>query len=254
MTEQVFYTSAAGNSFFLTFSQSLDFPGLKSLAKSKGIDPDGYVFVKWQDSKTDMSWEFWNKDGGTVDFCGNALRSIGLCANHQKNSRGPFVLKSENHEPLEILVLNKNLVRAQMPLPKGLESISLESLSLEANHVLAGVPHLVFNVSDPHGRMSELRELSLKIRGLDLNGRQSYNLTFYDKVVESSYKAVTFERGVEDFTQACGSGALSVAETLKIDNVEITMPGGTLTISKRDEALFMEGQAEIIKTFDFEEN
>ena len=50
-------------------------------------------------------------------------------------------------------------------------------------------------------------------------------------------KAVTFERGVEDFTLACGTGCGSITAALTKEglvsgrDVTIEMPGGALTVS-----------------------
>ena len=50
-------------------------------------------------------------------------------------------------------------------------------------------------------------------------------------------KAVTFERGVEDFTLACGTGCGSIVSALTLlglvsgREVAVEMPGGTLSVS-----------------------
>ena len=49
-------------------------------------------------------------------------------------------------------------------------------------------------------------------------------------------KAITFERGVEDFTLACGTGCGATAVSLMLrgqvlgDTLQIRMPGGTLSV------------------------
>ena len=71
-------------------------------------------------------------------------------------------------------------------------------------------------------------------------------------------RILTFERGVEDFTLACGTGSASVAAFLwlqgKLPQNRLTVenPGGTLEITikgkngKIDE-LYLEGPAETLK-------
>lgn len=50
-------------------------------------------------------------------------------------------------------------------------------------------------------------------------------------------KAVTYERGVEDFTLACGTGCGSIVTALTLEglvsgkNVKVSMPGGELFVS-----------------------
>ena len=58
-----------------------------------------------------------------------------------------------------------------------------------------------------------------------------YEITGPDQVLEKTY-----ERGVEDFTLACGTGTGSVVTVLTLlgqvsgQGVQVTMAGGTLTI------------------------
>ena len=54
---------------------------------------------------------------------------------------------------------------------------------------------------------------------------------------ENRVRAITFERGVEDFTLACGTGCGAIAVSLILrgripgERVEIEMPGGHLSVS-----------------------
>ncbi len=69
---------------------------------------------------------------------------------------------------------------------------------------------------------------------------------------------LTFERGVEDFTLACGTGCGSIACTLQARGL---LPGGTLTAHNRGGTLGvkldpqgrhirLEGPTEVMKVFD----
>ena len=67
------------------------------------------------------------------------------------------------------------------------------------------------------------------------------NVSFVCLTGESQVRAITFERGVEDFTLACGTGcgAITVSLTLlgRVPEapLEIHMPGGILQVSLRRE-------------------
>ena len=58
---------------------------------------------------------------------------------------------------------------------------------------------------------------------------------------ETQVRAVTFERGVEDFTLACGTGCGAITVSLRLLGrvpdapLEIRMPGGLLQVSLRRE-------------------
>ena len=63
------------------------------------------------------------------------------------------------------------------------------------------------------------------------------NVTFACITGPKSVRAVTFERGVEDFTLACGTGCGATAVSLILrgiisgDTVDIEMPGGQLSVT-----------------------
>jgi diaminopimelate epimerase len=61
-------------------------------------------------------------------------------------------------------------------------------------------------------------------------------VTFIEILKKNRVRAVTFERGVRDFTLACGTGAIAaafaVAEKTKAqDTIIVEMPGGQLSVS-----------------------
>ena len=63
------------------------------------------------------------------------------------------------------------------------------------------------------------------------------NVSFVKLMGKDEVKAVTYERGVEDFTLACGTGCGSIVTALTLmglvsgENVRVSMPGGELSVS-----------------------
>ena len=85
------------------------------------------------------------------------------------------------------------------------------------------------------------------------------NVNFYDFTAPDTVYERTFERGVEDFTYACGTGTASVAAALSLrgllsgDSLRADMKGGTLRIDvARDgdkiTGLFLTGPTNIVAT------
>ena len=120
-----------------------------------------------------------------------------------------------------------------------------------------GLPHAVIPYPDLESAdWNELRELGRKLRwhpafpkGANVN---FYEITGVDTVYER-----TFERGVEDFTYACGTGTGSVVTVLTLQgkvsgqNVKVDMTGGQLIIDvERDNGrvtdLFLTGPTNIV--------
>jgi diaminopimelate epimerase len=100
-----------------------------------------------------------------------------------------------------------------------------------------GLPHCVvrFDGWDQLGT-DELRKIGKALR-YDSAFPKGANVTFVKVVGPTELKAVTYERGVEDFTLACGTGCGSTVSALALlgvvtgDNVQIAMPGGNLYVT-----------------------
>ena len=81
----------------------------------------------------------------------------------------------------------------------------------------------------------EMRELGKAFRYHEYY-HKGVNVNFYDIIGEEEIVELTYERGVEDFTLACGTGTGSMVSTLyKLglstgQNVKVHVPGGLLKI------------------------
>ena len=87
------------------------------------------------------------------------------------------------------------------------------------------------------------------------------NVNFYQTIGENEVRVLTFERGVEDYTLACGTGCGSIASTLWLQG---KLPGGRLTAHNRggkltvtiggtaDEitSIHLQGPTEVVKIYE----
>ena len=68
------------------------------------------------------------------------------------------------------------------------------------------------------------------------------NVSFVKLIGKDEVKAVTYERGVEDFTLACGTGCGSIVTALTLKglvsgkDVKVSMPGGELFVTLTHES------------------
>jgi diaminopimelate epimerase len=87
------------------------------------------------------------------------------------------------------------------------------------------------------------------------------NINFYTHTGDGEVLVLTYERGVEDYTLACGTGCGSIASVLwakgQLPGGKLTArcKGGTLhlTVNARESAiedLFLEGPTEILKIYE----
>ena len=99
-----------------------------------------------------------------------------------------------------------------------------------------GLPHAVVPYHNlKNADENELRELGRKIRH-HASFPKGANVNFYEITGEDEIYERTFERGVEDFTYACGTGTGSVVAVLTLtgkvsgQKVRVNMQGGQLLI------------------------
>ena len=120
-----------------------------------------------------------------------------------------------------------------------------------------GLPHAVVPYADlKNADWNELRELGRKLRWHPAFPKGA-NVNFYEITGEDAVYERTFERGVEDFTYACGTGTGSVVTVLTLQGkvsgqgVNVDMSGGRLIIdAERDGSvirdLYLTGPTNIV--------
>ncbi len=226
--------SGAGNTFFLL--DGFTFPTSETQAQAlttkicreiPGKETDGF-FVILPDPQVDFRWMFFNDDGSKPDMCGNAARCAALFFTLNtgfKNMNPTFrteagIIQSEVLSPAPDKTGN---YKVAVDLPELRESGKQIKIGQESFFFInTGVPHLVVLENPDRDRGRSLRSA----REL---GEEGANVTFL-----KGNRAVSFERGVENFTRACGTGAIAAAAYLKTKgsgtHFKIEMPGGALEV------------------------
>ncbi len=226
----------------------------------EGFCADGVVFVEPVNiSKAEFTWDFYNSDGSGAEMCGNAVRCVHsyIIKKYQPKSATISIVTGSG---LVISSYKDDFYFVQMPIPKEASDLYLTSeffnqSSLfrefenvshgKAYFVDTGVPHLVITVHDWE------RALSLSPVWLFLRNHSYFkkgtNVTLVQSQKNGSAVAVSFERGVDDFTQACGTGAVAAAlfvgHNENIKSITITMPGGELKVNLAESHPILIGQA-----------
>ena len=112
----------------------------------------------------------------------------------------------------------------------------MDNQNISYTQIDAGVMHSLIPVSQMKN-IQKFKNTAKKIRKRHKNS----NVTFYKKE-KNKISCITYERGVEDFTLACGTGALAAAGLFRKEkkSIPIHMPGGILKVS------FQNNQAQLI--------
>lgn len=224
---------AAGNTFYFCdlaawpFEASVRSELAKKLCTGfTGSHTDGLVFIGPGKKDSDFEWDFYNADGSNAEMCGNAARAAGFYL----NKTSPQKLKTR------IGIVEVGLAPSGAFASWGAQfeskwenEIMFQDQVIPYDFINTGVPHAVVE-------MDPFPELARELRKLPLHHIGGMNVTFVEQVGPGEVTAVTFERGVEDFTLSCGTGAVAAALWSKELSPElrihqVSMPGGLLGVS-----------------------
>lgn len=190
-----------------------------------GVGADGIIFLE-KSSKYDFEMVYLNSDGSIGAMCGNGGRCIVHFAHHIlkiiKDTKNVHFLATDGGHEAEI---NGDDVKLKM------QDVSEIGIRNNFTFLRSGTtPHNVIFVKN----LAEFPVVDegRKIRSSDLGG---VNVNFVE-LKDGVFNVRTYERGVENETMACGTGAVSVAIAsnhqgkLKGNICYIKMPGGNLTV------------------------
>ena len=253
---QCWYMNGAGNDFMV-----MDIRGAKldlaemAVVLCKLTGADGFMATDVSD-KADFKLHFYNADGSRGEMCGNGARCI--CRFAFDNSIAEAEMTVETDAGLvegKRLSENDYLVKLNNP-----SVVDLNRKGDIAYMELGdpGVPHAVQEVKGLRWAMGEmLRENARNLR-YDAAFPKGANVNMFTRLDENTVRVLTYERGVEDYTLACGTGSASVAVTLwlkgQLPNGKLTLQnrGGDLKVTvegddKTVKALWLEGPTEVVK-------
>lgn len=264
----------AGNDFILLNNmdgliQEKDYSSLAlELCQRKlSIGADGMMIVLPPREDGDIAMAFYNSDGTKGEMCGNGARCIaryahdrGLAGDRQRiETTAGLVIGQRIDEDLYCVRLND---------PTAIDpeiGILWNGAILSCCYVelgCPGIPHAVLEL-DNWDELSreDLFELGKMVRSYPTFPKGA-NVTFWRQMEENHVKAVTFERGVEDFTLACGTGAGSTAAAIRLtkrmdgDTIQLDFPGGELLVTLTAEDggihdIYLTGPAKMVAEGDY---
>lgn len=229
--------------------------------KVLGVSTDGLLFIQPGSEGFDFDWDFYNSDGSTAEMCGNAARCAARFCVESLGSAATTNLKFKTGAGLVVAqTLGDSRVRVKMPAAKVLQEeilLRMRSSSEERFTLInTGVPHLVQKIQEMSAAVA-LKEMAKEARAHHDLRPHGANVTFYAPVSSGRINAVTFERGVEDYTLACGTGAvaaaLAYANVSGEKDIEVQMPGGLLVVNfiDGDPHPMMTGEAVFVGEFKY---
>ena len=208
--------SGSGNDFILIDNRNrslaignmIDF--VKAVCRRRiSVGADGLILIEPSD-KVDFKWRFFNADGSEVDMCGNGGRCAarfafikGIAKNRLSFETGAGIIDAE---------VSGDIVKLRLTDPHSLATgyqIAVDGRPFNVSSINTGVPHVVHMTDDLESM--DVLQMGRKIRYHEHYKPAGTNADFV-KIIDGRTLGVrTYERGVEDETLACGTGAVASA-------------------------------------------
>ena len=253
------HMSGAGNDFAVVDirGQQADLSAM-AVALCKRTGADGFMALDHSDVG-DFRLHFYNADGSRGEMCGNGSRCICRFA-YDHGIAGDVMQVQTDAGMVTGWRLAEDQYRVRLNNPSILELDRLPGVAyVELGD--PGIPHCVERIeglSWENGQQLLERALQLRHHSAFPKG---VNVNFYDVLPNGAVRLLTYERGVEDYTLACGTGSGSVSAVLwqagELPRNPLTVEnrGGTLQIrivqdGKKITELFLEGPATILDVFE----
>lgn len=226
------------------------------------IGADGMMVVTESTGDADYRMMFFNSDGSMGEMCGNGARCIarygyenGLAGEVQKIETTAGIIYGQR--------IDKRMYRVRLNDPSVIipyMKIDVDGREYECAYVELGDPGLP-HVAVPVINLREYDEAELFRLGRKIRNHPEFtkgaNVNFYEITGPDCIYERTYERGVEDFTYACGTGTGSVVTILTLrgavsgKKVRVEVAGGELIIDaeregKKIKNLYLTGPTNIV--------
>jgi len=241
-----------GNDFVMVDNRSETFPKNDTELVARlcdrrfGIGGDGLLLLE-NDEEHDFRMVYFNSDGNLGSMCGNGGRCLVAFAQSLGviEETATFVASDGPH----FANIFDGIISLQMK--------NVDSVKVASDHVFldTGSPHHIQIVQDLEN--FDVKANGSAIRYGSLYGQKGSNVNFVRPETDGSFSLRTYERGVEDETLSCGTGATAVAIAMykigltKSDRVSVNVQGGQLEVSFTEQDgvfsnVFLIGPAEFV--------
>ena len=245
---QFWKMNGAGNDFIIlnNIQEGLPAEAFPVLARTlctphRSLGADGFMVVEPAQGEGDFRMRFYNSDGSLGEMCGNGARCIcrygyetGLAGETQRveTTAGLVTGRRISRREYQVRLNDPTTISLQ-------EELEAEGKTWPCAYVELGNPGLPHAVV-PYPGLAGADPQALFRLGRALRNHPRFpkgaNVNFYEITGPDQVLEKTYERGVEDFTLACGTGTGSVVTVLTLlgqvsgQGVQVTMAGGVLTV------------------------
>jgi len=213
-----------------------------------GIGADGLLIV-YNHNIYDYKIDYYNNDGTWETMCANGARCVGLLMYEKKliPNEAEFLAGDGIHK---IKILDETNVELTISSPKYIsDKITIDNLS--GFSIDSGAKHFVVEVKN--NIELEWDVIGKKIRNSKYFQPNGTNVNFVKKINENTLEVITYEKGVEQIMQSCGSGSVAAAYHMQrkynLNNkLNIQTLGGDLFITSDPnwQNVWLKGEAKLL--------
>ena len=232
----------AGNDFVLFDNRSLKLSDRQieemtpKLSDRKfGIGSDGVIALNYDETKqADLVMMYKNPDGSDAGMCGNGARCF---ASYAVTLGAPDSFSFRVHDQIYRATVLNGKVKIDFPLETDIKSVVVNGESFL--DVYTNTEHIVCEVPKSElGKEKKLVKNGRQLRLHDAFAPKGTNVNFMAGTDQSQLSLQTYERGVENLTLACGTGAIASAlawHHIQNDSegqhrYQVNVKGGTLFV------------------------
>jgi diaminopimelate epimerase len=232
MMQQKFYKyQGTGNDFVMIDNrlQTFDKNNTKQVAalcdRRFGIGADGLILLETHDTY-DFTMVYYNADGNESTMCGNGGRCLVAFAKQLGVITDTAIFEAV--DGIHHANITGDIVKLQMQDVTAIQKTDT---------------HVFLDTGSPHHVQFEtaIANFDIKTKGANIRYGAPYhsegtNVNFVKKVDDATFRLRTYERGVEDETLSCGTGATAVAiamhalEETSSTKVALNVEGGALEV------------------------
>lgn len=213
------------------------------------VGGDGILVVE-SSSISDFKMRIFNSNGFEGEMCGNGARCIALYA-YREGIAGrnmcfetlAGVIKAEVKQNGIVISMGRIQLEPLVEREILMTFESKKTRKIPYYYFKVGVPHVVIDESEAGGfTLEERRAIGCHLNSefaVDELGNRFFelgtNVNFFARNNEGQIEAITYERGVDDFTDSCGTGSCACAlyDAMKRKSKSpfaVQNPGGVNTV------------------------
>ena len=261
----IYKMQGSGNDFVCIDNNQLQVPqsrmpdwARRICRRAFGVGADGLIFLQDapETEEVHYRWHFYNADGSRAEMCGNGSRCAARLAHRLGMAPAEHVLGTDAG-PVQAVVDEPNRqVQVQLTAPHSftpdIELTLSSGRTLRAHVVNTGVPHAVFFSSAADSE--DIMEVRPAVRYHQCFAPAGANVNIVQILDTDTLYVRTYERGVEDETFACGTGAAASAfvahkQGLSGNPVRVRTSGGEeLGIALSGDEVYLQGRAVLVYT------